>query len=167
MVLGISTGSTDALQMISQMRTTFLKNFAESYNKTDSDKEKKINNEVKSLMESADKDKSGGLSVEELSSIDTKNNPDLAKDIRDLINGFDSYDTNHDNQLSVKELKDALKTLKKEFSLQDVAKMAKENEEFMNSGLSPTSFSSSMAEKLISSYGGSSISLTSSLGIDC
>lgn len=167
MVSSINIGSTDAFQMISQIQKLFVKNFADSYDKTDKDAEKKINEQVKSLIEEADTDKSGTLSKDELSALDTKNNPDQAKLVNELINGFDGYDTNHDDQLSVKELKDALMKLDKEFSLQDMAKMARENEEFKYSELSPISFSSSMADKLISNYDGGSSSLTSALGIDC
>lgn len=168
MVLSINSDSMDAGQMISQMKKIFLKNFTESYNKTDTEKEKQLDNKIKSLMETADKDKSGGLSKEELSSIDTKDNPDQENLVRDLLNGFGTYDTNNDNELSVKELKEALKKLNKQYSQQDIAKMAKENEEFKNSekyAVSSSNFSSALADKIINNYDSISTFKTSSSGL--
>lgn len=169
MVASINAGTADNIALMSQIKKTLLKNFADSFDKTDKNAEKKINEQIKSLISSADKDNNGTLSKDELSSIDTKDNPDLAKTVNSLINGFDSYDTNHDNELSADELKDAFKKLNKEFSQQDVAKMAKEMEEFRNSqafAVSTSNFSSALSEKIINNYGNSSSFSLSSLGLD-
>lgn len=169
MMLSINSDPMDAAQMISQIKKTFLKNFTESYNKTDTEKEKQLDNKIKSLMEIADKDKSGGLSKDELSSINNKDNPDQANLVRDLLNGFGTYDINNDNELSVKELKEALKKLNKEYSQQDIAKMAKENKEFSNSKnftALTSNFSSALADKLINNYDNIASLKESSFGIN-
>lgn len=166
MVTSVSSGAIDASQLVKLS----MKNFAASFDKTDKDAEKKIEEKVKGLISAADKDNNGTLSKDELSSLDVKDNPDLAKAVNTLINGFDSYDTNHDNELSAGELKDAFKKLRKEFSLQDVAKMAKEMEEFNNSqssAVSTSNFSSALSEKIINNYGDSASFSLSSLGFDC
>lgn len=166
MVTSVSSGAIDASSLVKLS----MKNFAASFDKTDKDAEKKIEEKVKSLISAADKDKNGALSKEELSSLDIKDNPDLAKTVNTLINGFDSYDTNHDNELSAGELKDAFKKLRKEFSMQDIAKMAKEMEEFRNSQsstVSTTNFSSALSEKIINNYSDNASFSLSSSGFDC
>ncbi len=131
---------------------------------------KKIQEKAKALISSADKDNCGSLSKEELSAVDTKNNPDLAKTVNTLINSFDNYDTNHDKELSAGELKDAFKKLNKEFSMQDIAKMAKEYAESKGSekyAVSTGNFSSALADKLINGYDKLKSLATSSLGVEC
>lgn len=162
--------SSDNAALIKKLQQKLLDNLAESYDKTDSKSAKKIDNEVKSLMSAADKDKSGGLSLDELSSVDTTNDPDLAKDVHNLINGFKTYDKDGDGQLSLTEMKDALKGLKKQFSMQDIAKIAQENNDFSTKGSFignvQGNFPNSLAEKLISNYqGGDLSSLESSMSV--
>lgn len=166
MVASVTNGAIDASQLIQLS----IKNFAASFDKEDKDFEKKITEKAKALIASADKDNSGTLSKEELSALDTKNNPDLAKTVNTLINSFDTYDTNHDGELSAGELKDAFKKLNKEFSMQDVAKMAKEYAESKDSdkyAVSSGNFSSTLADKLINGYDKVVSCVTSSLGFDC
>lgn len=169
MTASINSG-TSGVAMASQLQSLLLKNFAASFDKEDKDAEKKIGEKVKALIAEADKDNSGTLSKDELSKLDTKGNPDLAKTVSNLINGFDTYDTNHDNELSAGELKDAFKKLNKEFSMQDVAKMAKEYAESKDSdkyAVTSGNFSSALADKLINGYDKIASCATSSLGFDC
>lgn len=166
MVASVGTEAIDASQLIQLS----LKNFISSFDKSDKDFEKKIEEKVKGLISSADKDKNGSLSKDELSAINTKDNPELAKAVNSLINGFATYDSNNDKELSAGELKDAFKKLNKEFSLQDIAKIAKEHEEFKNSekfANFASHFVSSMADKLISGYDKVKSLTTSSLGVEC
>lgn len=166
-----TTSSSTNQSLIKQLKDKLLDNLAASYDKTDSNASKKIEKEVKSLMSAADKDKSGGLSLKELSSVDTTNDSDLAKDVHDLISSFKTYDKDGDGQLSINEMEDALKGLRKQFSLQDIAKIAKENDDFSASGNFienvPSNFSNSLAEKLISNYqSGDLSSSASSLSVE-
>lgn len=166
MVANIATEAIDA----SQLLQLSLKNFAASFDKSDKDFEKKIEEKVKGLISSADKDKNGSLSKDELSAIDTKDNPELAKTVSKLISGFSAFDTNHDNELSAGELKDAFKKLNKEFSMQDIAKMAKEHEEFKNSGkfaALTSNLTSALADKLVKGYDSIKSLATSSFGFEC
>lgn len=166
MVASVGTEAIDATQLIQLS----LKNFISSFDKSDKDFEKKVEEKVKGLISSADKDKSGSLSKEELSAIDTKDNPELAKAVNSLINGFATYDTNHDNELSAGELKDAFKKLNKEFSMQDIAKMAKEHEDFKNFdkfAALTSNLSSALADKLVKGYDTVKSLATSSLGFEC
>lgn len=148
------------------VKDAFLKRYAESYGKTDEKSSKDIDKEIKSLMSTADSDKSGGLSLDELSSMDTKDSADEDKVVKDLIKNFNTYDTNKDGELSPSELKKALKKLNKQFSEQDIARIAKENKEFCNSDNSLGSFSNIPAQNLLSTYqGNDSTLLESSLDI--
>lgn len=161
-----AAGDSSNKALIKQLQDTLLDNLAASYDKTDSKSAKKIDNEVKSLMSEADKDKSGGLSLKELSSIDTTNDSDQAKVVHDLISNFKTYDKDGDGQLSATEMKDALKGLKKQFSMQDIAKMAQENNDFSTSGSFvgnvQGNLSNSLAEKLISNYQSGDLSSSAS-----
>lgn len=162
---GTGSDASDSKALIKKLQDTLLDNLAASYDKTDSKSAKKIDNEVKSLMSTADKDKSGGLSLKELSSIDTKDDPDQAKIVHDLIGNFKTYDKDGDGQLSMTEMKDALKGLRKQFSMQDIAKMAQENNDFSTSesfvGNVQSNLSSSLVEKMINNYGDLSSSASS------
>lgn len=157
MVSGINNDTAYNPQlMLRQIKDTFLKNFTASYDKIDHEKEKELDKKINLLVNDADTDKDGKLSLDELSSLDTSDNPERAKLVHNLINSFDNYDKNNDNELSVKELKEAFNQLEKQFSQQDIAKMYKENEEFNNSKnpfqIAAGDLSNSLAKKLISNY---------------
>lgn len=157
MVSGINNGTTYNPQlMLRQIKDTFLKNFAASYDKVDREKEKELETKIKLLVKDADKDNDSKLSLDELSSLDTSDSLERTLFVHNLINSFGSFDKNNDNELSMKELKDALKQFEKQFSQQDIAKMAKENEGFNNSEnpfqLTSGNLSNSLAKKLLSNY---------------
>lgn len=153
MVSNVSGAMYDPQLMIDKLKTTFLDNFIKSYDKNDS---KKFDKEIKSLLDAADKDNSGSLSKAELSSLKATDDSEQSKEVRNLIKNFDDYDENKDGELSVTELKGALKKFRKQFSQQDIAKMAREMEEFNNSQnplqITAGNLSNSLMKKLISNY---------------
>lgn len=144
------------------VKETFLKKYTDSYAKTDDKSSKELDKEIKSLMSSADNDKSGGLSRDELASIDTKGSAEKDEVVKDLIKNFQVYDTNNDNELSPSELKNALKKLNKQFSEQDIAKIAQENKKHNNSNYSLGCFSNIPEQNLLSLYQGNDSSLLES-----
>lgn len=104
---------------------------------------------ISSLTSTADTDKSGSLSLDELSSVDTSNNAGEAKFIKDLINNFKNYDTNGDGQLSQSEMATATPPT----TAADL-------------GSSLGTLSSSFIQKLLNNYQTSNLtSLASSIGI--
>lgn len=165
--------TSDNKTLIKKLQDKLLENLAESYDKTDARLDKKINEQANSLIKEGDKDKSGGLSLKELYSIDTKDDADKANTVKYLIGNFKAFDKNGDDQLTITEVKNALKKLsklKKQFSMQDIAKMARESNDFSASGSSigngQSNLSNSLAEKLISKYqSGDLSSLESSMSV--
>lgn len=163
----------DNKTLIKKLQDKLLENLAESYDKTDARLDRKINEQATSLIKEGDKDKSGGLSLKELCSIDTKDDSDKANAVKYLIGNFKAFDKNGDDQLTITEVKNALKKLSKldkQFSMQDIAKMAQENNDFSASGSAigngQSNLPNSLAEKLISNYqSGDLSSLESSMSV--
>lgn len=108
--------------LIDDVFDEYLKTYAESYDTTlDSDEAAKKKALIKSLVAEGDTNKDGGLSMDELSSIDTKDNPKKAQFVNELISQFKSLDKNKDGILSVDEMQELLK--RKKYSAKDLANM--------------------------------------------
>lgn len=100
-----------------------LESFAKSFDKADMDKDAKKKEQMKELMSEADTDKSGGLSLKELSSVDTTQSKDKAKLVDELIKEFKGLDKDGNGELSMDEMQELLK--QKEFSIQELGGMHK------------------------------------------
>lgn len=100
-----------------------LESFAKSFDKADMDKDAKKKEQMKELMSEADTDKSGGLSLKELSSVDTTQSRDKAKLVDELIKEFKGLDKDGNGELSMDEMQELLK--QKEFSIQELGSMNK------------------------------------------
>lgn len=121
-----SSNTEDAASLLEAMQKKLLNDFAKSYDKTGSKDCKDVDEKAKSIIAKADTDNSGAVSLKELASIDTSNDPEAAKVVHDLIGKFKLYDKDGNGELGLDELKEALKTQEKQFSQQDIAKMAKQ-----------------------------------------
>lgn len=129
---GNSTGNASLFQGISNVNSASpldalsqaaLESFAKSFDKADMDKDAKKKEQMKELMSEADTDKSGGLSLKELSSVDTTQSKDKAKLVDDLIKQFKGLDKDGNGELSMDEMQELLK--QKEFSIQELGGMHK------------------------------------------
>lgn len=113
-----STSAKDSIeQLLEKLLQSLLDSFAKSTEKTASDDQKTASSDTKdasskvsSLTSTADTDKSGSLSVDELSALDTGSNPGETGFVKDLISNFKSYDSNGDGQLSQTEMTAAMHT---------------------------------------------------------
>lgn len=146
-----STDSTDsAKDLMDKILKSFLESFSDTFSKDNKGKSDEDAQKVKSLVGAADKDGNGSLSLDELSSVDTSQNPQQASFVKDLIKNFDTYDKNADGQLSIDEMKAAIP--KKPFSLQELSAMSdlsSKSEELANS---LGSISGAFARNALSSY---------------
>lgn len=108
-----TTGSTSTTSNSSQSKEATMKdlldeimkaaveNFTTNYQKkSDGDKD----DASVAAMKAADTDGKSGLSVKELSSIDTSKDTKKADFVNNLINNFTKYDSNSDGQLSANEI---------------------------------------------------------------
>lgn len=172
-----STGSTNSNNPISAIENwieTMLENLLASLqngaDSTTSDAQSAANSNTSATdtstapidtLSSADTDGKTGLSINELSSIDTGNDSGRANFINDLVKNFDSYDADGDGQLSHSEIKAAIS---QHFSQQTAA--ASDNNSLNGFGSTLGSLSSSFIQKMISNYQGSNLSnIASSLSI--
>lgn len=107
--------------------------------------------EVKPLdLSKADTDGTEGLSLSELKSVDTSSDSKAANFVNDLVNNFDSIDSNGDGQLSKDEVKAAMPP-------PPPPMMADNSSNYLNNSLgnlgdSFSKLSSSFIQKLISTY---------------
>lgn len=99
-----SATATSVEQWLEKMLQSVVDSFAKSTGTTTSDSQTTTSNEISSLTSTADTDKSGSLSSDELASVDTSSNSGQAKFVKDLISNFKSYDTNGDGLLSQSEM---------------------------------------------------------------
>ena len=153
-----STGSVDSV--LQKLLEALMKSFMDSYSKEDNSKSADA---VTSLTATADTDKTKGVSLAELASVNTSGNTTQAKFVNDLMQNFANYDKDGDGQLSQSELQAAIP---KEFSQQDMAAMANKGSDTSGFGSALSSFSGSIMEKLISSYkNGDLAKMVSSLNI--
>lgn len=154
-----STSSTQKESLVEELLEKLLASFAESYDKT-TGASTDATQKVSSLISSADKDSSGSLSLNELSSLSTSSNSPEAGFVNDLAKNFKSYDTNGDGQLSQDEMKAAIP--QKQYSAQELASMAETMSNSNDSANSLTSslgsLSSSFIQKLLSNYQNSGLS---------
>lgn len=156
-----STSSNSMEDMLEKLMTSFMDSFIKKFNQetsTSSASSSTTSNPVSSLVSAADSDKSGVLSLNELSSLDTGNNKAQSGLVNDLINNFKNYDTNSDGTLSAKELSAAIPD--------NNALAGNFNESGATSlGSSLGSASASFLQKLLSNYGSDFSGLKSSLSI--
>lgn len=115
-----TSSETSKENMLDKIIQALVDAFTDSYKKQDS---KEQAPSVSELTKSADANNDKGLSLDELSSVDTPKNPKTASVINDLIKNFGSYDLDGDGILSSSELQNAMP---KQFSKQEIAAMAKE-----------------------------------------
>ena len=161
---------TDAKSLIEKLLKQLLEAFTEGFEKSASSDSSQSSDAISSLASNADKNSSGGVSVDELSSIDTAKDSKAAGFINDLVNNFKSYDTDGDGQLSVNELKDAIKQT--QFSQQDLADVLnsyKDDKNYTGMTFSETlgNVSGSFLGKLISAYKNGGLSnLASSFNVN-
>ena len=134
--------STETASKSESILDSFLASFIENFNDDSSDT-------ISDLAESADTDNNKGLSLGELSSLDSGNNSKESKLVNDLITNFDNYDSDRDGLLSETEMQAAVDS---DYAITDLNSGARKLGEVF------ADISSSFAEKLISSYqtGGSS-----------
>lgn len=142
-----NTSSTSPLDALSQAA---LESFAESFDKADMDKDAKKKEQLKALLSEADTDNSGGLSLEELSAVDTSQDADKAKLVDALIDQFKSLDKDRSGELSINEMQELLK--KKEFSIQELGGMYKAANEQDSPGDNLGHASLTILQKFLSAY---------------
>lgn len=143
-----STDSSDMSDLIEKLMESLLEKLSESYESDSTDESGDSANKVSSLTSAADKDGSGSVSLDELSSVDSGDNVGQAGFVNDLVNNFDTYDTNSDGQLSQDEMIAAMPTEK--------------TADASNSASSFKSMASSFIEKLLSAYKNSDVTSTAS-----
>lgn len=119
-----------------------------------------FDNLIDALSESLDSDESNGVSSSELASANTKS----SDFIENIINNFDSYDTNSDGELSQDEMKNAMK--EQTSGTESTTAKASNDSKLEELGESLGNMASVFLQRMINSYkdGGLS-SLTSSLNI--
>lgn len=139
--------ATSIEELIEKLIKEALDSFASTFDKSNkNDTSKAKEDEVKSLVSSADTDENGSLSLSELTSAEKSDSNDSSL-INDLISNFNSYDSDGDGQLSVSELNSAIPN--KEYSLHDLGKIA----QAMKENASSLGFSSSnFVQNLLSNY---------------
>lgn len=139
-------------KLLEKQKENFIKSFDKSAD-SDDDKKKEFKKVVNMLMGAADKNKDG-LSMQELQNLDTsKLSYGDAKIVNDIITNFSKYDTDQDGLLTFKELDNPL--LEKEFSMQELAALAKSMSDESKENLSTFALAnapSSYVQKLLSNY---------------
>lgn len=106
--------------LLASLLEKLLKALSDSYPKGD-DSSSSNAGKATSLVSSSDTDKSGGLSLDELKSVNTRGNTGKAGFVNDLVSNFSKYDTDSDGNLSQSEI---LASMPKEFSQQNIAGMS-------------------------------------------
>lgn len=154
-----STGSSESTDNIMEKILKKLsEKFTDSYKKAESG-DKSPANAIASLCAKADTDGVKGLSLDELSAVDTSKDTRQAGFINNLIENFKSIDTDGDGQLSQSELQNAIP---KQFSKQEMAAM---NNSFGSFG-GLSNLSGNLVQKLLNSYQNGDLSkLVSSLSV--
>lgn len=161
-----STDSSSAKDLIEKLLEKLMQSLSDSFSKDSTTKSadgSQVENAISSLSSTANTDGTAGLSKTELSAVNLSNNPHESKLISDLINNFDSLDTDGDGQLSQNEMQGVLQN--KQFSSQEIASIAKGNDS-SSLGSSFSNLTSSFVQKMLNSYkdGGLS-SMASSIGL--
>jgi len=145
---GVSSSSNISGNMF---LTTLLENFAASFDKTDeSEDADELKEQIKSLVSEADTDENGGLSLDELSSVDTSNDSDKAEFVNDLISQFKSLDENGDGELSISEMQKLAK--QKQFSAQELKEMSESFASSSTFGADSKNMSSAVKQQFLSIY---------------
>lgn len=160
-----STSSKEsAKDLIAKLMESFVESFTATFSKDNTKAADDASKTANSLESTADTDKSGGLSLDELSTAVKGSSSGQAGLINDFIKNFDSYDVNGDGQLSISEMTEAIP--KKQFSQQELAAMSDSLKGANNLGSSLGSLSGSFVQKLLNNYQNVSASgLTSSVSV--
>lgn len=136
-----------------QLVDAFIESYIERYDKTcDSDKAKHFKEVLKQLISKADTDDDGSLSMDELNSFDVGDDKNLKKLVNELETHFNELDKDRDGKLSLNEM---MGLLKKDYSIEELAEMAKNmsdsNKKSENKTVDNCS-SSAFFQKLIDKY---------------
>lgn len=145
-----TASSDDNIKTQSQnLLTAYLKQYTKSYDKScDSDDDKKAI--IKSLMGKYDTNGDGGLSIDELSSIDTSDSSPESQFADDLKTQFKSLDTNNDGLLSIQEMQKGL--MKKQYSAHEISEMSQKLSDSDGNGTSLGTSNSSFVQGLLNKY---------------
>lgn len=157
-----ASSEPSASDLIASLLEKLLESFTKSYDKNN-DSKGSHSNKINSLLATSDTDKSGGVSLDELKSVDTSNNKNKAGFVNDLITNFNKYDADGDGNLSKSEL---LAAMPKQFSQQEIAEMFKKGNS-SSSVQNPALNIQTFMGKMVSAYqnSGGLSSLASSLSI--
>lgn len=116
-----STKDTKPILLLDEL----IKKFAKSFSKGTKPDET-VEQEAKYIINLADKDKNGTVSINELNQLDNSTTPcEIETKTNDLKDNFKVYDKDRDGELSLAEIKNALGT--SQYSLQELGAMAKED----------------------------------------
>ena len=138
------SSASQAITAGANIFNAFLENFTDRYSNTaNSDKVEEKQELIKSLVEKADTNNDGCLSIDELSSIDISDNSENSKLVSELKSNFISLDKNSDDVLSMEEMQELI--LKKRYSQQEISEMADSSDNSLKN-------ISSFAEKLLNNY---------------
>lgn len=148
------TSDTSVSELFKEVMTSFEKSFINNFG---NNSPQSSSDKVSDIASAADTDKSGGVSLSELSSLNINNTSEKGI-VNDLVNNFKNYDTNGDGALSTTELSAAVsdKTgLGGDIGANGAEKL----------GNSLGRVSASFVQKLLNNYSNSFPGLNSSLNI--
>ncbi|MDD3435794.1 MAG: hypothetical protein PHC64_01430 [Candidatus Gastranaerophilales bacterium] len=150
--ISIESSNTDNTQsFVDNLLKALLESFVDNFDK---DASSENADKVNTLASSADTDSSGGISSDELATIDTSGDNGKAGLVNDLTENFKSYDIDGNGELSAEEIQKA--SSEKQFSQQDFASL----------GSDLGRLSATFINKLIAGYKSGGLSnLASSLNV--